>query len=121
VSLDSSRFAPQAHDSSFGASRPRLEYSLRSGPRAGLYGHDHVDGVARAGSKGGESSGLIGVGCAGSGMQWHGYGPGGGRQCPTGIKATMPPPTRAHRHSGTAGDAMAFALKRSQPQAGPVR
>ena len=83
--LDSSRLAPRASDSSFGtqprlcqgaavfygsprqgrASRPGLERSLRSGPRDGLHGHDHVDGVARAESKRGDASGRQGPGCAG--------------------------------------------------------
>ena len=82
--LDSSRLAPRASDSSFGtqprpcqgaavfygspgeggASRPGLEHSLRSGPRDGLGGHDHVDGVARAESKGDDSSGHQEPGCA---------------------------------------------------------
>jgi hypothetical protein len=80
VSLDSSRLAPQAPDSSFGTSRACAGVpsscaeaqeraaladhglnSLRSGPRDGLHGHDHVYALP-------------------------------------GNKATMPQPTRTDRH-----------------------
>ena len=124
MSPDSSRLAPHAPDSSFGTGRvyatvspswrkPRRERrkpttagtqpTVRT--RDGLHGHDHSYGVARAEGKGGGSSGRQQPCCEGprqAAASEHGCDRAAARQCLPGSKATMPQPTRAHRHVDTA-------------------
>jgi hypothetical protein len=113
------------------ASRPGLEHSPRSGTRDGLHGHDHVDGVARAESKGGDPSGHRGRAARDEASSriaaW--LRPGWRASTPLpGNRATMPQPTRAsalvhgrRRTGARPSTTMPFVLNRRQIGAAPVR